>query len=500
MKKLYCLLFIIAFLTFAACGRNRRDYLTGYVPANDVPIRDANKYNEPYTHVSGNEYEHIPELESLLDEVILPPHPNAGFISDVEYMLYVLENNFALFDVAYWGRGVDIYAIIDEVIDKLLASEPIGVYAFDRILFEAFRPLFAIGHFHFGERLVPVTPITDEQAQEDDYDDALRELAEQLISDEFFAQAFIREESFFFGQDILDVIQTAIASGNVDEVVYMLEFIFELEPYGGANVSTQIIEAGRIAYLSLLCFMYIPEAEIAQIGDFYKQIYNFEHLIIDLRGNLGGWLTWFYDLILNPLRPGNETITIDSYFLTLFGEHTRRMIRLPLSFDNLFMMPHGFYLVDTELRPLADILEDSCLPLLHPATSGRNLYGFRVQARIDCSPFYLTVFEDIDVTFIGHIWLLIDEEMFSAAHVSAWVAKESGFATLVGNATGGAFGGSPRYRVRLPYSGKPFYMDFFNVLDSRGYAIEAGIVPHHFNRPGMDALATTLALIAEGQY
>jgi len=492
MKKACILLLVTALMAFATCGSSRTNEQNGYEPAAYEPT------NVPISAATSTEaHEETAPTEPETEPTPPPPHPNAGFISDVEYMLYVLENNFALFDVAYWGRGVDIYAIVDGVINTLTESDAITVYEFDGILMDAFTPLLNIGHFAFLERRFSATPIADENQDEDYTNDELREFAEALLSDESLAQFYVRRQSLHFSQDIPDLLATAIASSNIDEIVYVLKLIDELEPYGGANVRTQIIETDSIAYLSLLCLLYIPESEIMQMRNFYKEITDFEHLIIDLRGNVGGSMIWFYDLILNPLRPGRETITVDSYFLTPFGMHTQRMIRLPLQTDNLFIMSMEFNIIDTDLRPFNEILEESYLPLLHPSTLNRNHYGFRVQLRIDYTPFYLTAMEDIDVIFNGHVWLLIDEWMFSAAHVSAWVAKESGFATLVGTNTGGAFGGSPRYRVRLPHSGFSFEMDFFNILDSRGYAIEAGIVPHHFNRPGMDAIATTLALIAE---
>jgi len=43
-------------------------------------------------------------------------------------------------------------------------------------------------------------------------------------------------------------------------------------------------------------------------------------------------------------------------------------------------------------------------------------------------------------------------------------------------------------------------MDLFYVTDSRGRPLEAGTIPHIFNREGMDALETVLALIEKGDY
>jgi C-terminal processing protease CtpA/Prc len=95
--------------------------------------------------------------------------------------------------------------------------------------------------------------------------------------------------------------------------------------------------------------------------------------------------------------------------------------------------------------------------------------------------------------------MLTDQTMGSAAQAAAWYAKETGQITLVGNTTGGAFGG-PRTMAFMPNTGIIFYFDIFYITDAKGRPLEAGTIPHHFNLPGMDALETVLALIDEGNY
>ena len=60
--------------------------------------------------------------------------------------------------------------------------------------------------------------------------------------------------------------------------------------------------------------------------------------------------------------------------------------------------------------------------------------------------------------------------------------------------------GGPRIYVTLPNSGILFVIDVFYVTDAHGRPLEAGTIPHYFNRDGMDALETVLALIEEGNY
>ena len=89
--------------------------------------------------------------------------------------------------------------------------------------------------------------------------------------------------------------------------------------------------------------------------------------------------------------------------------------------------------------------------------------------------------------------------MTSGAQIASWVIKESGIATLVGDITGGTWGGK-RTGAALPYSGIFFLMDTMYITDSHGRVLEAGTIPHYFNRDGMDALETVLAMISEGMY
>jgi len=111
---------------------------------------------------------------------------------------------------------------------------------------------------------------------------------------------------------------------------------------------------------------------------------------------------------------------------------------------------------------------------------------------------------ELQTQFNGKIWMLVDENMFSAAQWVATFYKEIGFATLVGNTTGGglAFCSVAMFSnyITLPNTGIIVRYDTMLSLDPRGRPIEYGTEPHYFNRPGMDALETVLALIEEGWY
>jgi len=97
--------------------------------------------------------------------------------------------------------------------------------------------------------------------------------------------------------------------------------------------------------------------------------------------------------------------------------------------------------------------------------------------------------------------MLTDGRMTSGSHMAAAFYKEVGFATLVGETTGGmhmhlTLGSNI---VQLPRTGLFVRYDFTYVLDSNGRPVDYGIDPHYFNLPGMDALETVLELIRQGR-
>ena len=106
-----------------------------------------------------------------------------------------------------------------------------------------------------------------------------------------------------------------------------------------------------------------------------------------------------------------------------------------------------------------------------------------------------------DTSFDGKVWLLTNGNNYSGGALFARHAKEMGFATLVGEQTGGAYTTSAGMFFALPNTGIILRWDIDYLTDSEGRALnEFPTTPHHLNRPGMDALETVLKLIEEGSY
>jgi hypothetical protein len=101
--------------------------------------------------------------------------------------------------------------------------------------------------------------------------------------------------------------------------------------------------------------------------------------------------------------------------------------------------------------------------------------------------------------FQGKIWMLIDESGASAVQIVADFYRHNGFATFVGEPTRGmmpSHWGSLLFP--LPNTGLIIRYDPAFVINPRtNRPLEEGTEPHYFNRPGLDALETTLELIRE---
>jgi len=257
-------------------------------------------------------------------------------------------------------------------------------------------------------------------------------------------------------------------------------------------VTSNIIEVGRIAYVSSGNSM----AELwwgrRIINMTFIQLSGFEHLIIDMRGNGGGDVEAFIDILLRPiLRVPIETP--NAFFFFIDGPYVRR-------FGDILFKPttyNGNMTITEPYRPVNEILADFEFTDITYTDFERFDYGAPA-GRLDPIMPPRGVYWRVP-NFYGHIWLLTCNTMGSAAQQAAWLAQETGHITLVGDITGGCIGG-PRTMAFLPNTGIIFYFDIFYITDRHGRPLEAGTIPHYFNRPGLDALKTVLAMIEEGVY
>ena len=498
MKKLMLILFVSLLLT--ACGE--ADY-EGYTIIETEYNEQVDIYIEEELHIS------MPR----------PIFTTEQYLEDLDYMLYVMQNNFALFDVAHWAHGVDIYAIIDNIREAVIAEPDMAIDDFFDIFYRQFAPLRNIGHFNvidseqhnsilnepdglvwrrfFSDKAL--NRLRTEQAiafYEPMHLDAqdwvevlttrLKNMTEQEIREFYillYGQLTIRGQI-----ELAEEIMQALISAEACEISRILTYINEALT---ENVTTRIIDDGRIAYLAIDSFMNypIPSNEDRQIIDFLESVSDFDHLIIDLRFNAGGAPRWFYRTILEPNI--DQAHTVEGFVFLSDGEYTAQYASINYG-TSLGPVAGTFHSMDSNLRAVTQILETYNLPNLNLTDMERMDYGYRIQVTLNPRPHYPNF--SYEPTFQGKVWFLTHSVMGSAAEIAARVVQDIGFATLVGDITGGNFGGE-RTIIALPNSGIAFIMDLNYVTDRHGRPLEAGTVPDFFNLEGMDALETALALI-----
>ena len=242
------------------------------------------------------------------------------------------------------------------------------------------------------------------------------------------------------------------------------------------NITTNIIEPGQIAYFSIASFMNNMAMDLDVLLPFFYEIQDYEHLIIDIRGNGGGFAGYFTALIVSMLIGESISFTYPEFFVA----HEKTAA--------LFENPHSLALANLYgVFPAAEFAREQNMTQFNQADLA--LLDYVAVWNVEYAPW-----EDA-VPFGGKIWLLVDEESASASVMAAQVAVNTGFATVVGTPTSRVTGVIYTYAA-LPNTGILFRIDLGYTTDLYGRSIEEfGVIPQVANMPGMDALETVLSVI-----
>ncbi|MCL2203707.1 MAG: S41 family peptidase [Defluviitaleaceae bacterium] len=275
------------------------------------------------------------------------------------------------------------------------------------------------------------------------------------------------------------------------------------------------LEPGRVAYMRIHSMMGIwhdpPSLTDPRMFhyerlmyDFYNGIEGYGHLIIDLRGNRGGMTPHFSTMVMPhflraPVRLPAYVFYMDGYYANLAREVYCVAHNFLRGYDRLIFEMRYLNRQVTFAQPLPYL--DTEIGLVHAFAS-----GYRINPRLHyfgTRPSFGTRRTAFDIVhFHGKIWLLIDEYTASAAEGAAAILKYGGIATVVGAPTMGVMGTGFEpvvFTTFLPNTGILIRFDVAYYTDSYGRPLQGyGIQPHYHNRPGMDALETVLAMIAEG--
>ena len=277
------------------------------------------------------------------------------------------------------------------------------------------------------------------------------------------ADAFSAEASLWFYDMTLD---------DIDLYRDMEDFGFREE----GNVTTEIIEEGRIGHVHIESFMNNRAFDSEVLFPFYEEVQDFEHLIIDLRGNSGGTLAYVNYII--PMLI-DELLEATYYEFLMAGDLITQELE-----DGAAVTDEDEF---ADVIPASDFVKDEELP-------------YFISADLDVLEYVVTwplIYEprDDNIPFEGEIWLLVDGESASLSELLAMISIDSGFATVVGEPTAGI---TPTLHVyiSLPNTGIVYRMDVGYIIDAQGRSIEEhGVIPDIVIDPGEDALDTVLELI-----
>lgn len=196
------------------------------------------------------------------------------------------------------------------------------------------------------------------------------------------------------------------------------------------NVETQVLESGKIAYMNIKSFNYFnEEADQSVIFDFIQSHLEAEALVIDLRQNGGGSTEYFKHLLIEPLL--KKPLTITRYSLMRTGINNRAFI------EAIDQANPGM------VRPISE-LNLNQFPKAKPEVF--TAFDCFISDTITYSP-------NKPLGFKGTVYVLVSGQVYSASEAFASFCKDTGFATLIGQRTGGDGYGTDPALFCLPNSG-----------------------------------------------
>ena len=401
----------------------------------------------------------LPERENPWADTVWAGRTREGFLQDFDYLMWILEENYPFFGTFLRTSGTDLRerAVLTRAI---IANESLQIDS--DIFYEIMQTnFFASGEIGGGHFFLWSKTWYHRRAHQNNIF-ALSE-GELRINPSFaaFHEALTNPATVeFYGEE---------PPMPINELIALLS--------GGEDiVQTEILVDGKIAYAKIAD---MRASEMFALVDFYDDIHNYEHLIIDIRGNPGGNDT-FVSHVLAPYI--TEELTIPIYGFIKAGE-----------LNVLYGRDHISRRIDV------GIADD--MPYFNEEDKHQFDAAFKVDIVITPRPLYRADHQPVP-RFTGKMWLLTDGGNFSVSDMAAYYSKQSGAITIVGEQSGGASSHiSSAITSYLPNSGIVFMYEYVYTTDPEGRSLEEfRTTPHYFNRPGMDALETALALIEEGEY
>lgn len=201
------------------------------------------------------------------------------------------------------------------------------------------------------------------------------------------------------------------------------------------NIKTKLFEKEKAAYLSIHTFnMFNIDSDMKIIEPFLKSIKDYKALIIDIRGNGGGSTDYWSKNIVPMLI--NKPLKDNNYIAYRGGSFTEQFIKCRSEDGSGYK----------NLEPINNLFNENLINLPPEIKKDFKYYD---KSTLEIKPKNF-------VDFTGKIYLMIDGYVFSSSEAFASFAKSTGFATLIGERTGGDGIGSDPALCVLPNSGYVF--------------------------------------------
>lgn len=333
------------------------------------------------------------ELESLTMEEKL---------KDFEYLYNLFKENYPFFEVNKRLNGIDWLGNKEMYIEKIknTTTDKEFIEAIEEILDDLNN-----GHVHLIDKEYFAYTYVSSTLPENN----LLPWAEALENEVVFNRYdFDRSEIENIKNEIYDMISNSNSETNTVQAF-----------------KTSIIIPDEVAYIHINSMDGSRvEKDGIEIRKFYEEVRDYDKLIIDIRGNSGGSDNYWIENIIEPLA--NKPITIEYYGFARgdYGEP--------------FFQAKGL-----DFKPITDLNKD----ILNKVPS---------DIRENFDKYYLfvhTIKPKDPVGFNGKIYLIVDSAVYSSSESFAAFCKDSGFATIIGETTGGDGRGINPVFFSLPYSG-----------------------------------------------
>lgn len=190
----------------------------------------------------------------------------------------------------------------------------------------------------------------------------------------------------------------------------------EIELNEEYNLETKVLKEDELAYMKIkaMASSIISEQDYRKMKEFLKDIEGYDKLIIDIRGNRGG-MDRYWENVVQLLIDEPLVATYYSFFKD--GDREK---------DDPFRVQGISAITD---------LNEKILGILPQEV--KDDFNFYNNYSIRLNPWSISPDPSEQINFTGKIYLLVDSDVFSSAEKFASFAKDTGFATLVGEATGG---------------------------------------------------------------